>query len=367
VADVEVGAFLSGGIDSSLIVAILSHELSVKPKTFTIGFDEASYDERRHARFVAGENHTEHYDETHSWDADLLKKLILDHVGQPFMDSSILPTAAVSRLAARYVKVVLSGDGGDELFSGYQRYQARALLRWYSRLPGALRRNLPLLLKHIPEPMAHHSHSLLKKAHLFFDIVARQNDERPYIAPIFYTHAEFERLAPSLAGRGHAPPGIPEESRHDNMLEMMAADALVYLPQDILTKVDRASMAYSIEARAPFLDREVVELAFSFPPHWHRSGLSGKKMLHRAFHDIVPRRIWKRRKQGFGVPIHRWFRGELGADLTDLTNRTDSCLERRYTEKLLKEHRRGLRDHGYRLWGIYVYLLWKQKSLKRSS
>ena len=265
VADVEVGAFLSGGVDSSLIVSILKQGLDRNVKTFTIGFDDASFDETAYARQVARQNQTDHYEERHAWDAELLKKLILQHVGQPFIDSSILPTAAVSRLAARHVKVVLSGDGGDELFSGYQRYQARTLLRWYTRLPLMLRNNIHRIIRAIPEPMAHHSHSLIKKAHLFSDIVARQADETPYTAPLFYSNAEFSQLAPDLVGRGHVPPGLPDEARIDSIQEMMAADALIYLPQDILAKVDRASMAYSIEARAPFLDHKLVELAFSLP------------------------------------------------------------------------------------------------------
>jgi asparagine synthase (glutamine-hydrolysing) len=146
---------------------------------------------------------------------------------------------------------------------------------------------------------------------------------------------------------------------------MMTADALVYLPQDILTKVDRASMAYSIEARAPFLDHEVVELAFSMPRDWHRKRFSGKRMLQRAFHDIIPDRIWKRRKQGFGVPIHSWFRAELGTELDILIAQTDSYVEKTRARDLLNEHRRGRRDHGHRLWGLYIYLLWKQQILKR--
>ena len=363
VADVEVGAFLSGGVDSSLIVAILNQELGIRPKTFTIGFDESSYDERTHARFVARENSTDHFEEKHTWDPDLLKKIILQHVGQPFIDSSILPTAAVSRLASRHVKVALSGDGGDELFSGYQRYQARTLLRWYTRLPVWLRKNVERVIKAIPEPMAHHSHSLLKKAHLFCNIVERQNDEHPYVAPLFYSKSDLLQLAPDLANKGHRPPHIPEQTRLDSIHEMMAADALIYLPQDILTKVDRASMAFSIEARTPFLDREVVELAFSLPRYWHRSGLAGKKMLRRTFGHILPGRIWRRRKQGFGVPIHRWFRAELGLELDRLVADTDTYLEKSVIRRLLNQHRTGQCDHGHRLWGIYIYLLWNQKIL----
>jgi len=359
IADVEVGAFLSGGIDSSLIVSVLSKKLCIKPKTFTIGFSEASYDERKYASHVARLAGTQHFEECfEDWDREQLTSLILKNVGQPFSDSSLLPTAMVSRVAASQVKVVLSGDGGDELFSGYQRYQARVLLRWYTRLPGILKKNIERVIKSIPEPMAHHSHSLLKKAHLFLDIVNRQKSETPYIAPLLYATDDFELLAPELSNCGHLPPALPAESREDSLLEMMASDALIYLPQDILVKVDRASMAYSLEARAPFLDHDIVKLAFSIPRPWHRRGTSGKRMLREAFSDLLPSFIWRRRKQGFGVPIHSWFRGDLGGRLLDLLGQLNTPLETSYIDQMLLDHRKGRRDHGYRLWNIYIYLRW---------
>ncbi len=200
-----------------------------------------------------------------------------NHAGQPFADSSILPTSLVSEIAAQKSKKwCFSGDGGDELFCGYQRYLARAILRWYTRLPKCFTKNIEHLVKLFPEPVAHHSRSILKKAHLFIDIVNRQKDEIPYVAPLLYSHDDFGRLAPDLINCGHTPPGIPRESSCDAIQKMMAADALIYLPQDILTKVDRASMAHSLEARALFLDSEVVELAFSLPLPWHYSRLNGK-------------------------------------------------------------------------------------------
>jgi asparagine synthase (glutamine-hydrolysing) len=362
VADVEVGAFLSGGIDSSLVVGILSNELGVQPKTFTIGFTDPTYDERRYANIVATQYRTDHYEEILSdWDSEFLKKLILEHVGQPFADSSLLPTALVARLASRHVKVALSGDGGDELFSGYQRYQGRTLLRWYTRLPKKLRSGADKLIRALPEPMAHHSRSFIKKAHLFSELMQRYEDERPYVAPLFYSKQLFAQLAPDLVNRGHTPPHLPEEARLDSIHEMMAADTLIYLPQDILVKVDRATMAYSLEARAPFLDRAVVELAFSLPRDWHRRDMRGKIMLRDTFPALLPRAIWWRRKQGFGVPIHQWFRENLGKHLEILLADTKSPLSPTHVNNMLAAHRLRWRDHGYRLWGIYVYLLWQHR------
>lgn len=361
VADVEVGAFLSGGVDSSLVVGIVRQELGSPLKTFTIGFDEQAYDERKFARIIADTFSTDHYEEIlGEWNEDDLENLILDHLGQPFADSSLLPTALVSRVAARYVKVVLSGDGGDELFSGYQRYQARMILRWYTRLPQSLRNNVAHLIRSLPEPMAHHSRSLIKKAHLFADLADRLAAETPYFAPLMFSPAWLQELAPDLAGLGHQPPNIPETTTPDDLQRMMLADACIYLPQDILVKVDRASMAQSLETRAPFLDREVVDLAFSLPRQWHRNSFEGKLMLHKTFNALLPSSIWRRRKQGFGVPLHEWFRGSLGTKLSELLADDSGPLQPHFVHSLQKSHESGNRDHGYRLWLIYVYLLWRQ-------
>jgi asparagine synthase (glutamine-hydrolysing) len=368
VADVEVGAFLSGGIDSSLVVSILTEELGVHPKTFTIGFENRTYDERPFARVMAERCGTDHFEDVlANWDRSTLERLIQDHVGQPFQDSSLLPTALVSEVAARRVKVALSGDGGDEVFSGYQRYQARAILRWYARLPASLRQNIGKLIRSLPEPMSHHSRSLLKKAVLFQNVVDRFEDERPYVAPLLYSNRDLRALIPDIAESGHRPPGLPEESRADGILEMMAGDAMVYLPQDILAKVDRASMAHSLESRAPFLDTGVVELAFSLPRRQHRRGIRGKRMLRETFADRLPSDIWSRRKQGFGVPIHQWFREALGEQLEELLDRHTSPIAPDQVRAMLAAHRQGARDHGYRLWGIYVYLYWREQRPWRRS
>ena len=363
VADVEVGAFLSGGVDSSLIVSILTNILNVRPKTFTIGFKERSYDERNFAQQVADYCKTDHHVEIlEGWKQEKLTEMILNNVGQPFADSSLLPTALVSEVASKRVKVALSGDGGDELFSGYQRYQARSLLRWYTRLPKTLQRGVAEVLKQFPEPMKHHSRSLLKKAHLFQDIVNRLEFESPYFAPILYDKNTFYDLIPEIAQHGHTPLHLPEQCEIDDISRMMTADALIYLPQDILLKVDRASMSHSLESRAPFLDRKVVEIAFSIPRKWHRSYFRGKRMLSRAFHDLLPESIWTRRKQGFGVPIHNWFRENLGDELKELLFSCETPFNNEVVLNMLAQHQNRGRDNGYRLWSIYIYLLWKENS-----
>ncbi len=367
VADVEVGAFLSGGIDSSLVVGILGDRLNVHPKTFTIGFSDKDFDERSYARLIVERFGTEHYEECVTLeDSNKLTDLVLNHVGQPFADSSLLPSAAVAGLASSHVKVALSGDGADELFSGYQRYQVRAILRWYTRLPSKIRKNLEKVIRAIPGPIAHHSWNLIKKAHLFLDIAQRHLDETPYVGSLMYSRKDFMRLVPDLAQMGHTPPNLPEQTRLDDIHAMMAADTLVYLPQDNLLKVDRASMSRSLEVRSPFVDHDIVEFAFSLPRSWHRSGLMGKKMLRDNFSDLLPARLWQRRKQGFAVPVHVWFRQGMETTLQELLYTSSTSINSGFVEQMIDEHKTCRRDHGYRLWNIYIYLLWRQQHMKRS-
>jgi asparagine synthase (glutamine-hydrolysing) len=367
VADVEVGGFLSGGVDSSLVVALAAKALGSPPKTFTIGFTEKSFDERRYAKQVARQFGTDHREKVlEDLEPSALARLVLQHVGQPFSDSSLLPTALLSRMASRHVKVALSGDGGDELFCGYQRYVGRTLLRWYTRLPVSLRRGAERLIRSFPEPTAHHSHSLLKKLHLFGDLSRRAGSDAPYVAPLLYDAQEFAALAPDLVGRGHAPPGIPPECDGDDVWRMMVADALVYLPQDILVKTDRASMAFSLEARAPFLDQDVVALAFSLPRSFHLPYLNGKRMLESAFRPLLPSWVWSRRKQGFAVPVHRWFEGALGDELKERVAAESGPFDASIIGAMLASHRAGLRDQGHRLWQLYAYCLWREVSGRES-
>lgn len=357
IADVEVGAFLSGGIDSSLICALAQPELAQPIRTYTIGFVDEAYDERPYAELAAQHIGTRHHAEVLAeWDEGHLETLLRQHVGQPFADSSMLPTALVSQAASRDVKVALSGDGADELFGGYQRYQARMILRWYMRLPSHLRRLTETAVRTLPEPLAHHSRSVLKKAHLFVDVAQRQQDETPYVAPVMFRSTQFNALFPDLAGRGHAPPGLLEETRLEDLQRMLYADAQIYLPQDILLKVDRASMAHGLETRAPFLDHRVVELAFSRPVQKHMALGDGKRWLKSAFRDRLPDDIWHRRKQGFAVPVNAWFRGQQGESLFDRLQTHTGPINKDEALRYLNEHRDKGRDHGYRLWMMHAYL-----------
>lgn len=362
VADVEVGAFLSGGIDSSLVSALAARHTDHRLRTFSIGFADASYDESAYAARMAQFLGTEHETAVYAGsDRAEMLELLVRHVGMPFGDASLLPTAAVSALAARRVKVALSGDGADELFGGYQRYLGRVLLRWYSRLPSPLQRSAESLLRMLPEPLHHHSRSLLKKAQLFVRnaALARDTAASDYVAPRFFSDAELAGLAPGLAGRGHTAPALPERVRGDDVLAMMHADALVYLPQDILVKTDRASMAHSLEQRCPFLDYRLVELALSGTSAHHFRGLRGKALLRRSVDELAPAWLWRRRKQGFAVPLGAWFRGELADDLLARLQRSgQDFVDPAAVGRLVDAHRSGGVDHGQRLWLLWTYAVW---------
>lgn len=361
VSDVDIGLLLSGGIDSSLIAALVAGRFNLEPKAFTVGFEANSYDERHDAKAVARANGLDHYEEIFpDFHPDDLGRLIAGSVGQPFGDASILPTSCAYALAGRHVKVVLSGDGADELFSGYQRYQARLLFRYYRQVPAGLRSLITATLKVFDEPQGHHSRSVVKKAKLFTRQADRGSVNETYIAPTALASDTLNRLAPELKGRSRHTLELPDLKNTDDVLQMMATDARVYLPQDILTKVDRASMMHSVESRSPFLDADVVDLAFKLPRSWNRRGLMGKRMLRESFGRLLPAQTWKKRKQGFAVPLPEWFQGTLGDQLTALNRELpDSPISATVLASLLAEHRSRQADHSMGLWNLFSYLHWK--------
>lgn len=361
VSDVEVGLLLSGGIDSSLIATMLHKHFGQQPKSFTVGFDSNAYDERDDARRVAIESNTQHYERVFSdFNPEQLNSLVSRVIGQPFGDASLLPTSCAYALAGEHVKVVLSGDGADELFSGYQRYQARLLINYYLSLPVGLRALAEKSIALFDEPLGHHSRSLIKKAKLFVRYAQHANLDQPYIAPALLSRDIRDLIAPELSGRGHDAVHLNEPHNTDDILEMMARDTLIYLPQDILTKVDRASMAHSVESRCPFLDADLVDLAFRLPRHWNRRGLKGKRLIRDTFPDYLPQATWKKRKQGFSVPLSEWFNGELGNRLLLLVrDNKDIGLSASQIESMLAKHRARITDYSMSLWAIYSHLQWK--------
>jgi len=360
VADVPLGALLSGGIDSAVVVALMAQAGGGGPvRTFTIGFDDARYDERAYARAVAERYGTEHEEIPVELDAaDLLPRFAWAF-DEPHGDEAALPQLVVSAEARKRVTVALAGDGGDEAFAGYERYAAMALVQ---RLPGPVARAGAAALRRAHgEPRGP-----LRRARRFLEAAAAPRAEAyAGLMEIFPYALRRELLADELPVRptatilGAPVPGAAGLQRLD--LE-------TYLPGDLLVKADLASMAASLELRAPLLDHRVVELGLALPDSLRIRGRTGKIALRRAFADDLPPVVAARGKTGFGVPLGRWFRGGLGDVAGDLLLDARARQRGRFrpaaVERLLDEHRSGAADHGHRLWCLLMLELWVREHVE---
>lgn len=370
VADVPLGALLSGGIDSTLITALMQVRSRRPVRTFTIGFDEAAYDEATHARAVAAHLGT-HHTEMRLSAQEALK--FIPHLPQiydePFADSSQLPMHLVMKLARQHVAVALSGDAGDELFGGYNRY--RFLPKVWSRLG-----RLPSMVRSPALAVAGLAPGLLGRAFGATQVedklrkVQRLFDGQPQCLDDLYraTVTEWPDAA-SIVVHGAIPPDLLDQRDRWPKLDhpvarMMALDALTYLPGDILTKVDRASMAVSLETRAPFLDRDVVELAWSLPMHMKLREGKGKWILRQMLDRHVPRALIERPKQGFSIPLDEWLRGPLRewaeALLSEDRLRREGYLDPAPIRGTWQRHVRGEGSYGNRLWSVLMFQAWLQ-------
>jgi asparagine synthase (glutamine-hydrolysing) len=371
VSDVPLGAFLSGGIDSSLVVGLMAGASSTPVKTFSIGFDEPEFDELEHARRVARHFGTEHHELVVKPDAVSILDRLIAHFDEPFADSSAIPTWYVSEMARRHVTVVLSGDGGDELFGGYDRYMPLPSVQTFDRFsPRVLRRVAGAAADRLP-------HGARGKN--FLRHVAREEHGR-YIDIIrMFSRDERESLLTTDLRRQlrHEDPEL-SLARHFEPFkhlpwpaQMMRFDADTYLPEDVLTKVDRMSMAHSIESRVPLLDNDVIAFAASLPASLKIRAGRRKHVLKEVAATVLPREILERRKQGFGVPLGVWFRGNLRELFAD-TLLSASTLQRGYFQPsfvrhVVEEHLAGRRDHSLRLWQLVVFERWHREYLDRSA
>ncbi|HXH07674.1 MAG TPA: asparagine synthase (glutamine-hydrolyzing) [Vicinamibacterales bacterium] len=367
VSDVPLGAFLSGGIDSSLVVALMAEASDRPVRTFSIGFDDPQHDELAWARLVAERFGTDHHEFIVRPDALAILDDLVEHFDEPFGDSSAIPTWYVSALARAHVTVVLSGDGGDELFGGYDRYlphpRVAAFDRWAP--PGA-RRLAGAIWPWLPHGM---------RGKNFLRRVARDERGR-YLDAVGYFQRD-EKAALVVPELRRMLEGADAEAALARRFErfaalswhaqMMLADFETYLPEDILTKVDRMSMAHSIESRVPLLDNEVIELAARLPARLKIRGGRRKDILKRAAAAWLPPEILGRGKQGFAVPLGVWFRGGLTDLFSDVLRsprtRQRGYFEPRFVERLLREHLAGRRDHTLRLWALVIFELWHRRYL----
>jgi asparagine synthase (glutamine-hydrolysing) len=372
-ADVPVGAFLSGGLDSSALVATLCAVRGGPVHTFSIGFGEEDFDETPYARRVAGALGTVHREEILRPDCRDLLEEVTAFLDEPFADNSILPTFLVSRLARREVKVVLSGDGGDELFAGYDHYKAERLLEWYGRIPAALRQAILRLLGNGVERQPTKHGGVRRRLRRLDEALA---------CPAFLEQARLmvrsagtQRDGLVAEGAGGSPEGwldpfaaIIADSpyRPGSLAHQQHLDMRTFLADDILVKTDRASMAVSLEARVPYLDHELVEFAFRIPAGMKLRGLTGKWILRRAFRGRLPEAILRRRKSGFSVPIASWLRHELAPVARDLLDagrlRRQGLFRPEPVERLLDEHAAATADHSRALWALLMFQLWHDRN-----
>ncbi len=370
ISDVPLGAFLSGGIDSSVVVGLMA-QLSDRPvKTFSIGFPEAAFDETAHARRIAERWGTEHHEFMVEPNAlEILPKLVR-HYGEPYADSSAVPTFYVAQLTRQHVTVALNGDGGDESFAGYERYWAGRMAERLQAVPGSrfAAQTLSALLPDSIDPK-----NRLRSAKRFLSVAAQSLAER-YGRWVGYFHEEDKRQLYDGELKGLLAQArltawmesmFAESSTLDAVDASMAVDVQSYLPYDLLVKVDIATMANSLEARSPFLDHEVMEFAARLPVALKLRGRNAKYLIKKAFADLLPPENVNRRKMGFGVPIGAWFRGSLKDLLCDALlasdSRTREFLQAEAVEQLVTQHVNGHADHAFKLWNLLMLELWRRE------
>ena len=365
VADVPVGVLLSGGVDSGILTALAAEESSEAVRTFSIGFEEASFDELVGARAVAERYGTIHRDLVLRPDAALLLPALADAFDEPFADSSALPTYLVAKLAAQDVKVALSGEGADELFGGYYTYVADLLAQRFGRAATAAR------------PLVDRLPSSTRKASL--DYRLKRFTRAAHLPPLERHHVYKEIFSADVraeltGGRSSFDPLVRARERfagtagHELLTRLQDVDFGLYLVDDLLTKTDRASMAWSLEARVPFMDTVVANFAFSLPVAQKVRGLSKKRLLRKAVEPLLPHGVVDGRKRGFSIPAAAWLRGELEPfareTLSADTLRRQGFLRHEPVNRLLDDHIAGREDLSRQLWGLLAFTLWYERHVE---
>ncbi|CAN5438557.1 asparagine synthase (glutamine-hydrolyzing) [soil metagenome] len=376
VADVPLGILLSGGVDSSAVAAFAIQHATETVKTFSIGFTEDSFDETKYARLVAAHLGTDHYEEILSaaTAGDLISE-IGGWLDEPLSDGSLIPTYLLARFVRKHVTVALGGDGGDEIFAGYPMYLGHKVAGYYGSIPQFIRsgviepmvRSLPVSTKNLS--FDYKAKRFVKSAK--FETITRHHswfgsfsidDQKPLLTEyvLSQTHGDIYAGPRRLLDICDAT---------DEIEQMQYLDINFYMAEDILTKVDRASMAVSLETRAPFLDPRIGEFAASLPLDYKLRGKNGKYILKKSVEGLLPKSILQRSKKGFGIPIAEWLKGRLNPLMHDLLDpqrlKTQGLFETQYVQKLISEHEKGVASHHKQLWTLLVFQLWYDNFLQK--
>jgi asparagine synthase (glutamine-hydrolysing) len=369
VSDVPLGVFLSGGIDSSIVVAMMREVANSRIKTFSIGFEDRSYDELDYARIISNHFGTEHYELVVKMKPkDILPKLAY-FFDEPFADFSAIPVYYLSEMTRKNVTVALGGDGGDELFAGYETYNAYKFANLYKLLPGFLSKGIiPAVVKRLP--VSHKRISFDYKAKRFVRGALLPPAEAHFWWKVIFTEDAKKELKahgtewtagledPFQLMKQH----FNSATQYDTLSRLQYMDMKVYLPDDILTKVDRMSMAHALEVRPPFLDHSVVEYAFDIPSSMRLNRFTKKYILRKLMENKLPPKILQGKKRGFNVPVPSWLLNELRETVHDLlspkTILDQGFFNADYVQKIIKEHEDIKFDHSRNIWGLLIFSLW---------
>jgi asparagine synthase (glutamine-hydrolysing) len=375
VSDVPLGAFLSGGIDSSSVVAYMS-QASVEPiQTFSVGFEDTTYNELPYSREVASRFGTRHHEEILFPDIQSLLVKLVTHFDEPFGDFSIFPTYLVSTVARKYVKVALSGDGGDEVFGGYDTYLANSMDHIYKRLPGFIRSNLlPRIMDSIPprpvkKGVINKAKRMVEGAsldpclqHVRWMIFANQKTRENMYHPDFFNALDEWSILPVFSDY------FDQAKDFSPLAQQQYVDIKTYLADDILVKVDRMSMATSLETRVPLLDYRLVEFALNIPDGLKIARGKTKIILREAVQHLLPSKVLKKPKEGFSIPLKDWLRGPLKPVMMDLIGpesiRRQGYFNHETVSKMIEDHMNQRANHSHRLWALMVFEIWRQNAFR---
>ncbi len=372
ISEVPLGAFLSGGVDSSVVVALMAQESSQPVKTFSIGFEEQDFSELKYAKQVAAHVGAEYHEFIVKPDALEVLPILVEHYGEPYADSSAIPTYYVSKETRKFVTVALNGDGGDESFAGYERHAAMRLAENYHRLPAFVRKSL--IEKAVDlVPTSEIKKSRVRDAKRFLQAASLPKTER-----YFRWMSTFNREAKKNLYTREFTETVEHQNPSRFLDEWFATangsgildatlltDQMTYLPNDLLVKVDIASMANSLEARSPFLDHKVIEFAASLPEKIKMKRFETKSLLKKVAAKLVPPEVIYRRKMGFGVPVGNWFRGQMKDFVREILL-SEKSLKRGIAKpemitRYVHEHTNSERDHAFQIWTLLMLELWFQR------